>query len=922
MKLEGVPPREVTGPPTVPRSVIGALVKSLKDESSKSCWSGREENYSVLLVDVCLYKQKLSIQRASDQCLRLPAAQVHSLADQMQTMAATASPSGVAQGNQDLAPTITEMQREIVTLVEEGDTSAATSVPDPTRGFLAPGKDNLTNSVVGFLSRPYEFRNFAWNSTANRGALLTSVNFPRDYLNIPAVKEKIAGFRYLRANFHMRVQVNAQPMNAGRLFMLWQPFFQSLTNTPASALTISGLTGYPMLVELDLADDTSFETMAPYVGTTSHFDLIKGAGTSGTIQVYVYSPLTGLSEVDATIWIWASEVDIQLPTGLPAQQIQSDDTPFVHPTADGTAEFSVPDAPPQNSPPEKEKKTGIMSKILDIGGRIAMAGGAIPTLGPFLLAGGAIARGFGKLASIFGWSKPMVDVIPTHVRPMFLRHLANYNGPFDGKQMAFDWDNQTDIPAFMYGTEEDEMALAYILQRPVFTTAFTMDASNNPGTVLFKWPVDPQSCLKQANPLVAAPAGHESGTQSNNTYMSYLSHLFNFWRGSLCYELAVVKTVFHSGRVKVVYVPGADMTTDYATVDDSKCYTKVYDLRQTNKIDVCVPYNWYTPWKALDEIPAETSNPAILLSQPQGMLYVVVVNSLRNPTTVANHVEFIVKSRAGEDFQFAIPGLVNNTWPLIDNFDTQTELSAAAPEGRRLGGEIQAAEIFGNPTTSDVTINALGVGEVITSFRQLLKRFMPLPSGIVNVILGRSTLDVYRGISDTASPTTPADTLARLQAFTDMYRWAVSLYRFYSGPMRFSAIWNVTTPQAGAVTFRLNPAGIGLTPFSDVSLSNGVGWSYSVAAIASEPVIEMEVPFYQRVPALLTDVGRPLPFDELNPVANTDAYKRTVLPIPSLVELEAPTTWDQFNAWRHIGERFSFGLMLGPPPTISFRKSI
>lgn len=850
-------------------------------------------------------------------------AKIHQLAEQNQTvtlMSAAPNSSGTqggggSQGGQDFNPAQVVDQEQIVTFIDEGETETSViPIPTPGRGFLSPAKDSLVNSVVGFLERPREFSNFAWPGTTMRGGLLKYVNLPRDWLSATAIREKLSGFRYLRCNFHVKVQVNAQQMNAGRLFMVWQPFWNQLAKTPASALTISGLTGYPLRTDLDLSEATAFEIVVPYVGNTSHYDLIQGMGANGAVQVYVYSPLTGLSEVDATMWIWASDIDVQLPTGLPVQsisplsysgEIQSDDQSF--------REFQQMTPEPSSSRLAAEKKPGLIARILDIGGRIAMAASGIPTVGPFALAGGAIARGIGKLASLFGWSKPINDSIATQVRPTFLKTMTNYNGTFDGKATALDVDNQTDIPTFIYGTEEDEMSLDYILRRPVFMDAFSFTDTNVANDVLWKWPVDPEACKKVFNSLVGFPTGYSGWEQANNTYLSYFAHLFSAWRGSICYDFKVVKTPFHSGRIKVIYVPGATYATDISTVDVSKCYTKVIDLRLDTNFEICVPYNWYTPFKEIDKKQPSLDNPdSIYQGTPQGMLYVIVVNSLRNPTTVASNIEFIVETRAGEDFQFAVPGITTYSYPCIDNQDTVSELSLIDTYGYR--GEIQG-DMFENPTNSSVGVNALGYGEVVTSTRQLLKRYMPLD--VATFDESTSTITPYYGVP-IGTVTTPSTIFARITSLNDTFRWVMSLFRMMSGPMRTSTLCNKPTNVCNA-TYVMIPAIQWYNPDSQSHVLTGqsqVLWSHLEQAGSTEPVMELEIPFYQPYPMILTNLGAPneLSTEEIftptTNFVNTPNNRGTVLLVAG-GDAFSTTSW-----YRHIGERFSFGMLLGPPPTI------
>lgn len=841
---------------------------------------------------------------------------------------APSNSTGTGQGSQDFAPAVQVEQQQIVTFVEEGGVpEQEMPIPPPGRGFLAPAKDSLGNSVVGFLERPLEFANFNWNSTAMRGGKLAEINFPHDWLASTMIREKLAGFRYLRCNFHVKVQVNAQQMNAGRLLMIWQPFWHQLNFTPASALTIPGITGYPLRVDLDLSEATAFDIEVPYVNNCSHYDLINGMGTGGTVQIYCYSSLTGLSEVDATIWIWASNIDVQLPTGLPLSvpalasgPVQAmlhplDNVPRFEegdPSGSGSDGFRGVTPEPSQARVNAEKKSGFISRILDIGGRMAMAASAIPKIGPFALAGGAIARGLGKLASIFGWSKPMVDAVPTQVRSMFLRTMANYNGPFDGKQMAFDVENQTDIPTFLYGCDEDEMSLQYILRRPVFLDAFTMDGSDPAGHLIWSWPVGPDACRKVTNTLVTHPTLEATGVQFQNTYLSYLASIFTFWRGSIEYSFKIVKTPFHSGRVRVLYVPGADSTTDFTTVDQSKCYSKVYDFREGISFDFLVPYNWLTPWKELDRSYIGSASHPPLKGIPTGMIYVTVVNSLRNPSTTANHVEFLVETRAGEDFQFAVPGRTTNTWVLYDNNDTVTELSSEAlPRG-----QVQSS-FYSNPTGVDVGVNALGIGEVVTSFRQLLKRYAPLPPEAVSPLVGNILLPSFF-MSDLGA-SSPASAGERLVKFDDLFRWAAPLYRLMSGEMRVSVVHKSTRePQRTT----LIPGSWMATSFNmDLTGTRPkeVGWSIVEQCGPPEPVMELEVPFYQNFPAVLTGLGAPKQIVSDAVLAPTDRYNFT----PSntgtgLQHIPVTEDWSEGDVYRSMGERFSFGMMLGPPPTIRF----
>jgi hypothetical protein len=538
-------------------------------------------------------------------------------------------------------PTLIVEQKETVTFHEAGD------IAKETFSDLAPMEikenidDKLENSVVGFLSRPIPIYRFQLNQTAAAGATVATVALPGDWIAQPMIFEKLQGFRYLRADFTIKVQVNAQPFNAGMLILWFNPLQQMLGNTPSQQLHFGGVTGYKR-VFLDINTDTAAELTIPYNINLSHIDMQSGFGGLGQVFISVYSPLTGLAEVDGIVWVTASNIRVTVPTGLSL-------TPaFTDPEKVTAGVDHV------NLKQEKAKagsSHGVVQRTAGIVSEVAGALTSVPIVSNVASAVGWIADAVGGVASIFGWSKPITTADVTAVVPRYVPDLANHAGVSQAKVLAMDATNSIDQAATTSITNEDEMSLAHLLSKDIFTDRFTMSKTQTQGAVLWAWPVSPVSCRKNVT-LV--------NRYCLNTMLSYLSNIFRYWRGSIKYKFRIIKTVFHSGRFRLIWVPGANEATNPLAVDLTKCYSQIIDLRDTHEFDFEIPYVWNEPWNPTAYRSSKRVGFTVCDAVPTGMIYVDVVNALRNPATAADQIEIIVESSGGADFEFGFPALSNS----------------------------------------------------------------------------------------------------------------------------------------------------------------------------------------------------------------------------------------------------------------------
>jgi hypothetical protein len=763
-----------------------------------------------------------------------------------------------------------EIKQETVKFEEDGpvDEEVASSAFDTS--FLLAASDSLENSVKNFLARPVLMTEFKWLSSDVDLKQYVHLNFPGNWIARPMIKEKLAGFKYFRGTIVVRMQVNAQPFNAGRLIMYFAPFGNTQTSNPTNQQHFGGITGYRH-IDLDLSESTSVEMRIPYMSPLTHIDLVSGKGEMGNVHVIVYSPLTGGDFVEGAIWAHFEDVSVEMPTGQPLHGYTAPAVETLY-AQSGTGKVN----------PKGEKKKGDFETLFDAQKTVAKKMGKVPVIGPIADGIGWLAGAASGVAGMFGFSKPTNPDFETPVHPKFMKHSANYNGQSQAKTLGLDARNAVIQPSGTFGTDEDEMSLAAILQKPVFFNKFFYDASQVPGAELTRFIVAPDYCTSKL--VTGAP----TYIQYNETYLSYMSRLFDLWRGGIDYHFKVVKTPFHSGRIRITFVPGAGLSTDMSTVDRDKCYTRVIDIRDLTSFDVGIPYVNNRFWSTI--VSAEATFPPHE-SIPSGLVVIEVLNSLRNAGQSADKIDIIIEQSAAEDFQF---GFFNK-----DNLIFPRRPAQAPSPSETLVAQIGGDSLFDKQSFPGFEPNTVSTGEAITSTRQLLKRLIQV-TGTTTPIFPFAVLN--------SLSTTQSESAVGLPI--DIFTYVSNIFRLMSGSMRYTFIPQGATPsdQPQDKIFTLVPAARpkgALSGFiaeleEELEFTGGLPLQLF---FSPEQTMEVDVPWYQEYQSMLTNVGSPLATD--NPGASKVPYNEGTQLI-----FQADIPWD---VYRTVGEDFSMGYLIGPP---------
>jgi hypothetical protein len=758
--------------------------------------------------------------------------------------------------------------------------------------FLYGGTDGLTNSNLDFLSRPVIVGQFPWTGAQIENAELSLTLYPQALLADQMIKEKIAGFRYFRGNLVLRLQVNAQPFNAGRLIMGFIPFYNSMTVIPSNIKNLNGFTGL-RTAELDVGSVTSCELRVPYMSPLAYTDLVTGFGEMGAVSVRVYSKLTGGVDVECTLWAHFENPQLEMPTGEPLHTFtsslqvskrvyaQSGDTfngiieHIKKAATSGEKTFKGSKQEAKN----KEKGKGDWENLFNAQQRVLDKFGDIPVIGEASKVVSWFANIGEGLAGMFGYSRPTNPVFPSPMAIRYHRNYTNFNGDTLSKPLALDARNEIIRPDNMFGTSEDEMSLAKILSKPIFMTQFDISATQAPGTILWHWPVNPNSCYTE---LI-------SGLKFKrfNTFLSYLSNLFDMWRGGIVYRFKFVKSPFQTGRIRFVFVPGATTDTDLTTVAVEKCYSQVVDLRMTSEIDFTIPFVSNRLW---NDLRGGTLDPIKFTnSEPTGILFAEVLNTLKVAGQAADHINTLVETFGATDFQFAYP-----------NREGRASLFDAVPPAERI---VAQSNFFPSNDVKAFDANVASTGEAVVSVRQLLSKYVrmgltktPSPVGGGSVVIDPTATSLY------------------VAELNDFYSWISCMYSMYSGSMRL-----LLFPDIGSLdnavdvqTITLNKWTTGSRPPTYALLSSTSNREAQGVATVKwfpglEQSVEVDIPWYQPVPAMPTQIGLPN-------IYAFDSSSAGKIPqnIPSTIRVYE----GEYSVARSIGEDFTFGYLLGPPLTI------
>lgn len=191
--------------------------------------------------------------------------------------------------------------------------------------------------------------------------------------------------------------------------------------------------------------------------------------------------------------------------------------------------------------------------------------------------------------------------------------------------------------------EGEQASLGHLLSKWSLVSSFQWRSTNTEGNVLFKCDSAP---MWQKDDY----AFDNYGTQHRFYHLpiiSVISSMFAYWRGDIELRFDFVATQFHSGRIMVATIPGAEGNE---TIDQAKnSANMVFSLTDSHQMVYRIPYYGNVPWWNVKHNLDRNRD-----VYPPSKTIVYVVNPLIPMESVVPDVEVLVYVRAASNFELAL----------------------------------------------------------------------------------------------------------------------------------------------------------------------------------------------------------------------------------------------------------------------------
>lgn len=434
----------------------------------------------------------------------------------------------------------------------------------------------------------------------------------------------------------------------------------------------------------------------------------------GEVTVHAMQPLghvnSGDQAVTVSVFAWAENVKFAIPTQTaPANPVS---------TLNGRL-LGIPEA--------DEYGTGPISKPATTVARWANMLTMIPPIAPFARATEIGAKAAAGIASIFGYSKTLKLTSSTY-NPQLRTSLATTNVEDETQKLTVDIKQELTLDPCTTGIQaDDELTITGIASRESYLTNFGWAQGDSEETLLFSTAVDPGLFVTYS------PGGEP--TEYHLPACAFAALPFKYWRGTMKFRFQIVSSEYHKGRIKIVYDPyAAAQTSAYNTA-----YTTIFDISEQKdfSFDVAMSqpdvYRQHLLLTDTGFMKSDGTTPALPDPACNGTLSVYVVNELTTagPINPANDIEINVFVSC-PDLEVACPEPTNMEYLRVSH-GVAGPARIGFPEAGQEGSDDVEED---SPPTNPASINSVGgvnhdtpnanklfFGEVIGSFRQLLKRY-------------------------------------------------------------------------------------------------------------------------------------------------------------------------------------------------------
>lgn len=817
---------------------------------------------------------------------------------------------------------LTPMASHEITAFADQDAGWATEIVGTYESTMDLGK-NDDNELGNFLRRPIRESSQSWLVGQ---PFFYKFNPWSAFCEDPFVNDKIKNYELLRMKLNVKMVISGTKFHYGRAIVSYNPYSKGDQVTVERNFINQDLIGASQKPHffINPTTNTGGELKLPFFWDKNYLSITNGDWKDmGDITVKSTANLLHANEGDdavtITTYVWAEDVILTTPTAS---------NPPLLVSQSGRGQRKRKEKDSKNTLSNDEYGSGIISKPA---AAIAKAAGALsdlPLIGPYMTATQIGAGAVGKVAQMFGYSRPNVVTDIVQYKPSPTGNLANIDAADASMKLTMDSKAEVTVDPRTVGLAgKDEMGILDYVTRESYLTQFDWEPGQQPDALLWNTRVLPMQL------------DNNSFDEIHMTPLAHMATAFEQWQGSIKFRFQIVKSDFHKGRILARWDPNAFSSS----VSYNTNYSRVIDIAETDDFEIVIGWGQSEPWKKCGTPYASGSNfsdVARLLKDPtqaNGILELVVLNDLVSPGPDAPITVNVFVS-ACDDFKFAAP--TNSVFANFHLFPPPLESQSGVPN-TETGDSTQSdkptssgqLQPIGSKSQQDDSTYLVYYGDPACSIRELCKRYTftrlwypgDAAADTVRINTLRNKNQPYYTGYDTQGIDTAVDSITRLTVGPTAYSsWFTPSYAGWRGSMRKKFFFSAPTTRQTPLVIRdgYKTAGNGLSNFSSLSLTENrlvvqkylssrfaatSGAGSTATNLGINNTIEVDLPYYypQRFSAARTIKAQDLD-------CNSHIVKTTAVTIDAVGPEPAQfsTVFQQHDA---VGEDFSLFFFTGVP---------
>jgi len=613
-----------------------------------------------------------------------------------------------------------------------------------------------------------------------------------------SVRAKLNNYAYFKGTLHLKIAFSGSPYNYGKAMASYQPYamYNDNLSTYDSALvnSIAGveyvrhsyhnyLSQAPGVCYFDYKENKPTEIEIPFISHKNKFRLFDGLNSvitpttsyddfleagelrlvtlnvikdtqetlNGFVPVVVYAwvsniELSSITSTDVNITAESKEIFTEAKSGRRKRRMEeaddSSDDESETPQSTGKTHASLGQRVLDNIKRGVNDEYAQPGPISNVASAVANAGDAlssVPVIGDFAKATSTVARGIGKVATMFGWSRPVVLEDPVFVKNVPFQNGACTVGKETTFKISLDPKQELCVDQSLGGMMTDQMAIKEIAARETYLcTMEWADTNLELNHTIFKSLVTPMLYT----PGTAELFGGVFNRVHQPTAMEFAATPFQSWRGRVRFRFEINCSQFHRGKLIFTYDPNFAQHVLISSHDSklNQQNSVILDIQEaqdiTFDIDWAYPRSWAAVGEAYKNHPGSWTNfgddgPAISDfsnwrdKDVNGFIEVRPFNNLVQPTAT---------SPVSINVYVSCPDLEVNRLSeenIPTSRDIYTQSKDVTVTSLNKTGEVVTDKIFLDH-----------YGERIASFRSLLKRYVTTDSA--SVTFGGTKLAQFR----------------------------------------------------------------------------------------------------------------------------------------------------------------------------------